>query len=89
MMASFYCQDQNACQNAFLFKFVFSLGNKETIGKISLTTEATNSILVLIVGLSLVLLVESFFVESLWNEFALFKFCLFYSFCSLKLSRTR
>ena len=33
------------CQNAFLFKFVFfSLGNKETIGKLSLTLEATKSI---------------------------------------------
>ena len=37
------------CQNAFLFKFVFSLGNKEIIGKISLTIEATNSILGLVV----------------------------------------
>ena len=27
------------CQNAFLFKPVFSLGNKETFGNISLTTE--------------------------------------------------
>ena len=36
-------------QNVFLFTFVFSLGNKETIiiGKISQTIEATNSILVL------------------------------------------
>ena len=33
------------CQNAFFFKF--SLGNKETIRKISLTIEATNGILVL------------------------------------------
>ena len=33
------------CQNAFLFKFVFfSLGNKETIGKLSLTLEATKII---------------------------------------------
>ena len=33
------------CQNAFLFKFVFfSLGNKETIGKLSLTLEVTKSI---------------------------------------------
>ena len=30
------------CQNAFLFKFIFSLGNEETIGKSSLTIEATN-----------------------------------------------
>ena len=37
------------CQNAFLFKFSFSVGNKETIKKISLTLEATNSILVLVV----------------------------------------
>ena len=36
------------CQNAFLFKFVFSLGYKETIGKISLIIEATNGILVLV-----------------------------------------
>ena len=32
---------------AFLVKFAFSYGNKETIGKISLRTEATNSIVVL------------------------------------------
>ena len=37
------------CQNAFLFNFVFSLGYKETIGKNSLTIEATNGILVLVV----------------------------------------
>ena len=37
------------CQNAFLFKFVSSLGNRETTGKISLTIEATNSVLVLVV----------------------------------------
>ena len=37
------------CQNAFLFKLVFSLGYKETIGKISLSIEATNGILVLVV----------------------------------------
>ena len=37
------------CQNAFLFKFVFSLGNKEKIGKISVTIEASNSILVSVV----------------------------------------
>ena len=37
------------CQNAFLFKFVFSRGNKKTIGKISLTIEASNNILVLVV----------------------------------------
>ena len=39
------------CRNAFLFKFVFPLENKETIiiGKISLTIEATKSILVLVV----------------------------------------
>ena len=36
------------CQNVFLFKFVFSLGNRETIRKISLTIEATNNILILI-----------------------------------------
>ena len=36
------------CQNAFLFKFVFSLGYKESIGKISLTIEATDGILVLV-----------------------------------------
>ena len=35
-------------QNASLFKFVFSLGKKETIGKISLAIEATNSIPVLV-----------------------------------------
>ena len=38
------------CQNAFLFKFVFSLGNKKTIGEISLTIEATNKILVFVVN---------------------------------------
>ena len=32
------------CQSAFLFKFVFSLGNKGTIGEMSLTLEATKSI---------------------------------------------
>ena len=32
------------CENAFLFKFVFSLGNKEALRKISLTIEASNSI---------------------------------------------
>ena len=37
MMALFYYQDQNA--------FVFSVGNKGTIGKMSHTIEATNSIL--------------------------------------------
>lgn len=37
------------CQNALLLKFVLSLGNKKTIGKITLTIEATNSILVLLV----------------------------------------
>ena len=47
MMASFYYQDQNAFQNAFLFKFVLSL--EETIGKISLTIEVTDNILVLVV----------------------------------------
>ena len=45
MMASFYYQDHNA----FLFKFVFSLGYKETNGKINLAIEATNGILVLLV----------------------------------------
>ena len=37
------------CQNALLFKFVFSLGKKETFGKRSLTMDTTNSILVLLV----------------------------------------
>ena len=46
-MVLFY--DQMLCENAFLFKFIFSLGNKETIGLISLTIEATNSILALVV----------------------------------------
>ena len=36
-------------QNAFLFKFDLSLENKDTIAKISLLIEATNSILVLVV----------------------------------------
>lgn len=36
------------CQNAFLFKLAFSLGNKETFGNISLTIEVTNSILPLV-----------------------------------------
>ena len=31
-MVLFYYQGQNACENAFLFTFIFSLGNKETIG---------------------------------------------------------
>lgn len=45
-MALFYYQ----AQNTFLFKFVSSLGNKETIiGKISFTKEAINHILVLVV----------------------------------------
>ena len=46
-----YCTPKTKmlCQNPFVFKFVFSLGSKETIGNISLSTEATNSILVLVV----------------------------------------
>ena len=36
-------------QNASLFKFAFFLGNKQTTGNISLTIEATSSILVLVV----------------------------------------
>ena len=39
----FTTHTRTLCQNAFLFKFVFSLKNKATIGKISLTIEATNS----------------------------------------------
>ena len=35
------------CRNGFVLKFFVSLGNKEAIGKISLTIEATNSFLVL------------------------------------------
>ena len=42
-MALFY-STKMLCENAFLFKFVFSLENKEAIRKISLTIEATNSI---------------------------------------------
>lgn len=38
------------CQNALLFKFVFSVGNKDDyVEKISLTIEATDKILVLVV----------------------------------------
>ena len=44
-----YYQEHNALLNALFFKIFLSLGNKETIGKISLTIEATNSILVLVV----------------------------------------
>ena len=50
MMALFYYQEENALSKFFLiFKFVLSLGNKQTIGKMSLTKEAINSILVLVV----------------------------------------
>ena len=35
------------CQNAFSFKFVFHLGNKGTIGKISLTIKTTEQHFVL------------------------------------------
>ena len=51
MMALLSYQDQNALSKCFLIKinFAFSLRNKEPIRKISLTTEATNSILVLVV----------------------------------------
>ena len=50
MMALFYYQEKNALSKCFLiFKFVLSLGNKQAIGKISLTKEATDRILVLVV----------------------------------------
>ena len=51
LMALFSTKTRLLCQNAFLFKFVVSLGNKEIliIGKISLTIEATNSTLALVV----------------------------------------
>ena len=49
MMALFYCQEQNVLSKCFLFKFVFSLGKKDTIGKISLKIEATKGMLVLVV----------------------------------------
>ena len=38
------------CQIAFLLKFVCSLGNEETIGKISLTAKGTYSVLVFVVN---------------------------------------
>ena len=38
------------CQNVLLFKFVFSIGNRDDdFGKISVTIEATDNILVLVV----------------------------------------
>ena len=46
MMALFYYQDQTALSKCFviIFIFVFSLGSKETVGKISQTSEAANNI---------------------------------------------
>ena len=74
------------CQNAFLFKFVFSVGNKETIKKVSLTLEATNSILVLVekwrhhansIGRVHYILKFRHGYEALWSNFTT-QFCFLY-----------
>ena len=49
LMTLIYYQDENVLSKCFLIQICFSLGNKETIGKISLTIDVTNSILVLVV----------------------------------------